>query len=149
MRGASNLQYLALNQIRGLTDLSVLGELTCLRYISLYGLSKLTQLPSFSALVNLEHADIGQMIRLLSLHELLQAPRLRELVLVKKINVSATDVDEIINHPTIKQFNWFAEDVPEKIWAPIVEKIGLPPVRSMHAGEWFGLPEFAGASVGP
>ena len=37
---------------------------------------------------------------------------MRELQLVRKVNVNATDVEEIINHPTIKQFGWFWEDVP-------------------------------------
>jgi hypothetical protein len=145
-RGAAKLQYLAVNQVRGMHDMSLISEMTCLRYVDLYGLPKVTQLPAFSTLANLEHASLGQMRGLLSLHGLLQAPRLRELQLIRKINVHAKDVDEIINHPTIKQFSWFAEDVPEKIWAPVVRKIGLPPVAYSHVEEWFALPEFVTAS---
>jgi hypothetical protein len=79
---------------------------------------------------------------LLSLHGLLQAPRLRELELVRKINVNEADVDEIINHSTIEAFGWFAEDVPNRQWVPVVEQIGLPAVRHVHPEEWFRLPEF-------
>jgi hypothetical protein len=136
-RGATKLQYLSVNQIRGLQDLSLICEMRSLRYIQLYGLPKVTELPSFSSLVNLEHASLGQMQGLHSLHGLLEAPRLRELQLVRKINVNATDVDEIINHPAIKQFGWFWEDVPVKVAMPVLEKIKLPPVPYLSAEDWF------------
>jgi len=139
--GVTKLQYLAVNQVRGMCDLSVVSEMTSLRYLNLYGLAKVTQLPSFRLLAKLEHARLGQMRGLLSLHGLLEAPRLRELYLIRKINVSADDVDGIIKHPTIKKFNWFAEDVPNKSWVPVVEKIGLPEGPWGHPEEWFGLAE--------
>jgi hypothetical protein len=142
VQGADRLQYLAVNQVRGMCDLAVVSELVALRYLFLYGLPKLAELPSCSRLINLEHAKIGQLRGLVSLHGLLQAPNLRELELVRKINVSEHDVNEIISHPAIKAFGWFAEDVPDRVWVPVLEKIGLPPVRHMHPEEWFRLPEF-------
>jgi hypothetical protein len=123
-------------------DLSLVSEMATLRYLDLYGLPKVTELPSCDGLGNLEHTRIGQMCGLLSLHGLLQAPRLRELELVRKINVSEADVGEIMKHPAIEAFGWFAEDVPDKQWVPVVEKIGLPAVRHMHPEEWFRLPGF-------
>jgi len=77
---------------------------------------------------------------LLSLHGLLQAPRLRELELVKKVKINASDVDEIVKHPTLKNFGWFAENVPDKVWLPVVKKIGLPPAPPVTPERWFGLP---------
>jgi hypothetical protein len=138
-RGTTKLQYLAVNQVRGMCDLSIVGELASLRYVALYGLPHMRRLPSFSALSKLERASLGQMRGLLSLRELLEAPRLRQLQLIRKIHVNADDVEGIINHPTIKQFDWFSEDVPEKIWAPVVQKIGLPPVPYDYPEEWFSL----------
>ena len=140
-KGAAKLQYLAINQVRGMFDLSIISELTGLRYLDLYGLPHVTQLPSLSALLTLEHARLGQMRGLLSLHGLLEAPHLRELELVRKINVNAEDVDGVINHPAIKQFSWFAEDVPNKTWSPVVEKICLPAVPTRNPEDWFGLAE--------
>lgn len=140
-KGADKLQYLAVNQVRGMCDLSLVSTMTALRYLDLYGLPKVTRFPSCSALVNLEHARVGQMRGLLSLHGLLQAPNLRELELVRKIDVNETDVNEIIRHPAIEAFGWFAEDVPDKVWSPVVEKIGLPAVRHIHPEVWFNLPE--------
>jgi hypothetical protein len=140
-KGADKLQYLAVNQVRGMCDLSLVAKIATLRYLDLYGLPKVAELPSCAALANLEHARIGQMRGLISLHGLLQAPNLRELELAKKITVSESDVNEIISHPAIEKFGWFAEDVPDKVWVPVVEKIALPAVVHMHPQEWFGLSE--------
>jgi hypothetical protein len=123
-------------------DLSLIAEFETLRYLDLYGLPKVVELPSCARLLKLEHARIGQLRGLASLHSLLQAPNLRELELVRKINVSENDVNEIINHSAIEAFGWFAEDVPDKVWVPVLKKIALPKVCHMHPEEWFGLPEF-------
>ena len=147
-KGADKLQYLAVNQVRGMCDLSLISEMTHVRYIDLYGLPKVTQVPSCSGLTQLEHARLGQMRGLLSLHGLLQAPRLTELELIRKIALNAADIDEIINHPTIAEFGWFAEDVPNKVWLPVLEKIGLPTVQHRRPEEWFELPEFKAMSNG-
>jgi hypothetical protein len=144
-KGARNLRYLAVNQVRGMCDLSIVVEMLALRYLSVYGLPKVTELPKCAKLVKLEHASIGQLGGLVSLGGLLQAPNLRELELIRKINVSDKDVNEIIKHPTIKAFSWFAEDVPDKVWKPVLEKIALPAVQCMHPEEWFQLPEYTTA----
>lgn len=140
-RGASKLRYLAVNQVRGMQDLSATEEMLSLRYIDLYGLAQMKTLPSFSAHEELKHARLGQMPGLLSLQGLLEAPNLGELEFIKKIKVSADDVERIASHPTIKRFGWFTEDVPQKVWAPVVKRIGLPPVPHCHPEDWFGLSE--------
>jgi hypothetical protein len=145
-KGAEKLQYLAVNQVRGMCDLSVISEMTAVRYLDLYGLPNVTELPLCSGLAKLEHARLGQMRGLVSLDGLLQAPHLRELELVRKVIINGTDVSDIINHPAIEGFSWFAEDVPVKVWLPVVKKVGLPAVRHLHPEEWFGLAEFSSAS---
>jgi hypothetical protein len=139
-RGATRLRYLAVNQVRGLRDLSIIPEMVSLRYIDLYGLPHVTHLPSFLPLSRLEYASVGQMRGLLSLRQLLEAPNLQHLKLNRKINVTSEDVDRIIKHPTIRQFSWYAEDVPDKVWVPVVEKIGLPPVPTAFPEDWFSIP---------
>jgi hypothetical protein len=141
-RGATRLRYLAVNQVRGMQDLSAVGDMLSLRYINFYGLPKVKTLPSFAAHARLKHASVGQMEGLLSLQGLLLAPKLRELQLNKKINVSAKDVERIASHPTIRRFGWFAEDVPDKVWVPVVNRIGLPEVPHDHPEEWFGLSDW-------
>ena len=144
-KGVNKLQYLAVNQVRGMSDLSLVAEMLALRYLDLYGLPKVLKLPTCAGLVNLEHGRIGQLRGLVSLHGLLQAPNLRELELVRKITVSETDLNEIISHSAIEAFSWFAEDVPVKVWVPVLEKIGLPAVRALKPEEWFRLPEYVDA----
>ncbi len=138
-RGASRLQYLEVNQVRGMRDLSVISEMLNLRYLSLYGLPHVTELPSLSPLSQLEHASLGQMRGLLSLRAVLEAPQLGQLKLVKNVNVTSEDVERITTHPTIKQFSWSAEDVPYKVWGPVVARINLPPVPTAYPEEWFSL----------
>ena len=48
-RGASKLRYLAVNQVRGMQDLSAIEEMLSLRYVDLYGLPQMKTLPSFAA----------------------------------------------------------------------------------------------------
>ncbi len=139
--GVKGLRYLMVNQVRGMRDLSLVADMISLRYVDLFGLPKVIELPSCARLVNLEHASIGQMRGLTSLHGLLQAPNLRELTLVNKINVSENDVNEIISHPAVKAFGWFADGVPDKVWVPVFKKIGLPPPPVMAPEVWFKLPE--------
>jgi hypothetical protein len=138
-RGATRLQYLAVNQVREMRDLSVISEMVNLRYVFLYGLPHLTKLPSFSPLSQLEYAGLGQMRGLLSLRAVLEAPRLRQLKFEKNVNVTSEDVGRIATHPTIRQFSWSAEDVPYKVWGPVVDRIGLPPVPTAYPEEWFSL----------
>jgi hypothetical protein len=138
-RGAGQLRYLAINQVRGMQDLSMVSEMLSLRYIDFYGLPKVTSLPSFSAHNSLEHASLGQMQGLSSVRGVLDAPKLRELQFNKRINFNPADVEEIASHPTLRRFRWFAEDVPDKVWVPVVERIGLPEVTTHFPEEWFGL----------
>lgn len=138
VRGANNLRYLAVNQVRGMRDVAIAGELPSLEYLDLYGLPQLTNLPSFANSRLLERANLGQLRGLTSLDGILNAPSLRELLLIRKINVSPADVDRIRHHPTLQHFTWFAEDVPNKVWCPVVESIELPPVQlAQFAAEWF------------
>ena len=139
IQGAGSLKYLALNQVRGLSNLSSLTAFTRLRALSLYGLPKVLQLPSLGGLVNLERAEIGQMKSLDSVRPVLDAPNLRELRLLRKLNVSIADAHVISAHSRLERFDWCAEDVPNKIWVPVVESIQLPKTRAMHPEEWFGL----------
>lgn len=141
-KGAESLQYLGVNGVRGMTDLSLVGDMLSLRYLRLHGGPNVAQLPSCSRLVNLEHAFVGQLRGIVSLRGLLEAPNLRELVLFGKVNVSEDDVSGIVDHPALEAFNWFAEDVPNKVWVPVLKKIELPKARPVHPEEWFHLPEF-------
>jgi hypothetical protein len=80
---------------------------------------------------------LGQLRGLVNLDGVLDAPNLRELQLVRKMNVSASDIDRLRRYPSLQKFDWFAEDVPYKDWSPVVEAVGLPSVPVLHPADWF------------
>jgi hypothetical protein len=139
LKEARSLEYLAVNQVRGLIDLSDVPSLAQLRYLNLYGLAKLPSLPSLAKMKALQRIELGQMKLLDSLASILEAPSLKELLLLRSINVNPSDVRLIQDHPTLEHFNWAAEDVPVKIWEPILKAVKLPKARCMHPEEWFAL----------
>jgi hypothetical protein len=137
LQGTVSLRYLAVNQVRGMLDLSLAAAIPALEYLDLYGLPQVTRLPSFRNASNLEHARLGQLRGLSSLDGVLGAMGLRELELARTLTVSSSDVDRIRRHPTLERFAWFAEDVPDKVWVPVVKAIQLPPVPHLSPEEWF------------
>ncbi|MDB5328039.1 MAG: hypothetical protein JWM57_3608 [Phycisphaerales bacterium] len=137
LEGVSGLRYLSINQIRGMSDLSAASHLHSIECLQFYGMLQVTTLPSFSEMTRLRRVDLGQLRGIDSISGVLDAPRLQSLQLLRKINLTSTDVDRINNHPSLKEFSWFAEDVPNKVWCPIVERIKLPAASELSGPAWF------------
>jgi hypothetical protein len=135
------LRYVSLNQIRALTSLNFLENLHSLEMLNLYGLSKVDSLPSMKALMKLRRIHIGQMKSLLSIGPVLEAPQLEELQLLNWVGVSASDVEAMQNHLNLRAFEWFGANIPDKMWVPVRDAVGLPLTKAMHPEEWFALPE--------
>jgi hypothetical protein len=139
LQGVVGLRYLAVNQVRGMRDLSLAAALPQLEFLDLYGLPQVIELPPFRNSSKLEHARLGQLRGLTSLDGVLEAPALRELELVRKITASSSDIERIRRHPTLQRFSWFAEDVPDKVWVPVVKAVALPPVPHLFPENWFKM----------
>lgn len=137
VEGCSRLRYLQVNQVRGLQDLGQIAALTTLELLSLYGLPRVENIPSLAALTSLRRAEVGMMRGLRDLDGLLDAPGLEELLLLKHVQLDPTDADRIATHPSIRAFDWFAEDIPNAMWAPVVERVGKPRAKPMMPAEWF------------
>ncbi len=135
----TRLRYLALNQIRGLSDLSFIAYLSNLEMIKLYGLSKIAILPSMKGMTMLHRAQLGQLSSLSSIGSILAAPNLRELELHNRVGVSPEDVEMMRSHPTLSTFEWYGENIPVKMWKPVREAVGLPLTKAMYPEAWFGL----------
>ena len=135
--GCAHLRFLAINQVRGMRELSSIGDLTGLELLSLYGLPQVRSLPSLAQLERLRRIEAGSLKGIKELGPLLDAPRLEELILERAVSLSSDDPARIAEHPTLSAFEWFAEDVPDRVWRPIVERIGRPKARAMHPEEWF------------
>lgn len=137
VQGCEDLRCLVVNQIRGLNDLSILGSMTNLEYLQLYGLKQVVHAPSLAGHTSLRRLEVGLMRSLPELDGLLDAPELEELQLHKQVSVSAADVDRIRSHPTLTAFQWIPEDVPSEQWVPVVDAIDLPAPRSCRAEDWY------------
>ena len=125
--GCEGLQWLAVNQVRGVTDLGALQRLTALRFLLLFGLPRVEAFPSLAPLIELQYVEIGSMAGLRGLAGLLDAPNIEELTLSRRIGLSAEDPESVALHPTIRAFAWNGDGaVPDKTWVPVVDRIGKP-----------------------
>jgi len=131
--GGQRLRYLAVNQVRGVSDLSAIGTLTTLELLSLYGLPRVTVLPDFSALVNLARLELGSMKGLASISPALAAPSLEDLMLIRSVGLAEEDVPVMRDKTSLREFGWFAEDVPLSRWMPVLAAVGKPKSKTISA----------------
>ena len=139
--GCDRLRYLQINQVRGLSDASAVGSLEDLELLSLYGLPKVTALPSLARLRSLARLELGSLKGLASIAPALDAPALEELFLIRAVSLGADDPCRIRDASQVKAFSWFAEDVPNRIWEPIVRLVDKPAAPTINAAEWFAKRE--------
>ena len=135
--GCDRLRYLQINQVRGLSDVLAIADLVTLELLSLYGLPKVTVLPSLARLHALARLELGSLKGLASLAPALDAPALAELCLIRAVSMRADDPGRIRNASQINAFSWFAEDVPDRIWEPVVRVVDKPAARAVSPSEWF------------
>lgn len=131
------VRYLQLNQVAGLCDLSAVGDLATLELLSLYGLPRVTTMPDLSGLTSLARLELGSMKGLDGIAPALDAPALRELLLVRAVSLAADDPRRIRDATGLTAFSWFAEDVPNRVWQPVVQLVGKPDVETLDAAAWF------------
>ena len=96
------LAYLELWMIRGLEDISPVGELTSLQYLFLQDLPRIDRLPDLSRMIRLRRIDIEGLKSLTDLSPLLTAPSLEELFLVNSAHLSPEHLECLVGHPTLK-----------------------------------------------
>jgi hypothetical protein len=135
--GCNRLRYLQINQVRGLSDVSAIGDLLTVELLSLYGLPKVTVLPSLARLRALARLELGSLKGLESIAPALDAPALAELYLLRAVSMDADDPRRNRDAPQIKAFDWFAEDVPDRIWEPVVREVDKPPASAVNPSDWF------------
>ena len=97
------LKYLELWMIKGLHDLSMVGEITSLQNLFLQALKNVTVLPSFSNLRQLRRVTLHTMKGLTDLSAVAAAPALEELIVVAAPQLSPDDFKPFIGHPTLKK----------------------------------------------
>lgn len=137
VRGCDRLQFLAVNQVRGVSDLSAISTLASLEFLSLYGLPRVTVLPDLSALVNLARVELGSMKGLAGIGPVLAAPVLEELQFIRSVGLAEHDPEDIRAKTSLRQFGWFAEDVPTRVWMPVLKAVGKQAGSAVSPEDWF------------
>jgi Leucine-rich repeat (LRR) protein len=137
LNGCDSLQWLDVNQVRGLRDLDALGDLTNLEFLSLYGLPRISVIPSLGAHRALRQVQLGSMKGLTSLAGVTDAPVLTTLFLKGNVNVTDDDLDCLAGHPALRAFDWFWGDVPQRIALPVLDRLAhLAKPTPIRAEEW-------------
>jgi hypothetical protein len=96
------LRYLELWMVRGLSDVSAVAELPELRYLFLQDLKNVTALPSFRSLRELRRCHIENLKGLSDITPIAEAPNLEELVLVSMRHIPVENFTCFRTHPTLK-----------------------------------------------
>lgn len=135
--GCDRLRYLQINQVRGLSDVSAIGGPRDPGTAQLYGLPKVTVLPSLVRLRALARLELGSLKGLESIAPALDAPALAELCLIRAVSLDADDPRRIREATQIRTFEWFAEDVPDRVWEPVVRAVDKPPAPAVNPSDWF------------
>jgi len=58
-------------------------------------------------------------------------------MLIRGVGVGDDDASRLAAHPTLREFTWYAEDVPLRVWQPFQAAVGKPEASVVHAREWF------------
>lgn len=132
------LRFLAIHHVRDLTNLGFLDHLKRLEFLSLYGLPKLSSIPSLENLTRLRRIELGQLKSLPSLSNILAAENIEEIVLADFVNVTDEDIALMQNHPALSAFEWHHFNSPLKLSKPLREALALPAAPVLHPQEWFG-----------
>ena len=134
--GCQRLRVLVVNQVRGMSDLDDIAQLSTLELLSLYGLPRVKSLPSTAGMRSLTRVELGSMKGLTSIAGVLAAPGLQELQLSRMVNLNRDDVTAIQEHPGLLRFGWSAEDVPVGVWKPVVDAISKPSPALLRPETW-------------
>jgi hypothetical protein len=100
--GMTQLKYLELWRIKGLTDLSVISTLTGLQSLFLQDLSNVQSLPSLKELHRLRRVHIQGLKRLTNIESIQEAPALEDLIQGPARNFEPRDYAKILQIKSLK-----------------------------------------------
>jgi hypothetical protein len=100
----TQLRYLELWLVRGLSDLSMLARMTQLEVLCLQALKKVVELPSFRELRGLRGVWLETMKGLYDLSPVADAPALEVALLINMPHIKIDDIRSFAGHPTLRAF---------------------------------------------
>jgi hypothetical protein len=101
--GFTRLRYFEAWMIRGLADISVIGEVTTLEKLWLQDLKHVARLPPLGKLTRLRRIRLEGMRGLTDVGELMTAPALERLALLRMSAVDVGSVNQLQSHPTLRE----------------------------------------------
>ena len=119
------LEHLSLSQVRGLTNLSVIGRLSGLHSLELDSLRHVSGLPDLSGLTRLTDVVIRNMASLTDLEPLARLPKLERLTF-QQMRLSVEQVAVLKDHPTLQAVSLGIGSLRREAQAQ--ELLGLPAV---------------------
>jgi hypothetical protein len=127
VRSATQVTRLVINQVRSVVDLGWLASLDGLESLALFGLPKVTAMPSLRRLRNLRFVQVGQMVRLHDVSGIADAPALEELRFTQRLAVTPESMVPFLGHPTLARFGWsWDEGVPAARGRAVLDALSLP-----------------------
>jgi len=100
------LDRLELWQIRGLTDISPIGDTVTLEELFLQSLPQVRRLPDLSRMANLRRVTLHTMKGIRDLTPLTAAPTLEQLLLVAMPQLRPESLRPLVGHPTLRRGLW-------------------------------------------
>jgi hypothetical protein len=119
------LEYLEIWRVLRLDNLDVIGRISSLQYLFLQHLRRVTALPGLSALGRLRRLYLDGLKGLTDLQPIAAAPRLEELFLLDMPQLTESQFNPLVGHPTLKAVS------AGRAKRQIIEKLlGLPDVAT-------------------
>lgn len=100
--GIGRLRYLELWMIRGLTDLSFIGDLEYLQHLVLESLKHVSTLPLFRNLRSLRRVKLQNMKGIRDLRSISEAPALEDLLTFEMVHLKPEDFGPFVGHRTLR-----------------------------------------------
>jgi hypothetical protein len=101
-----HLQRLEIWRVRGLADISPIGEVTTLRWLFLEALPQVRALPDLARLRELRTVTLHTMRAVTDLTPLASAPVLESLSLVAMTHLAPAALRPLVGHPTLRRGHW-------------------------------------------
>ena len=126
LAGLSQLESIELWKVRNLDTLDWLQDFGHLKEAEIGALAKVTSLPSFQGLRDIERIKLEQMNGLREIRQLAEAPRLAKLKLVQMNDIPMEEYQSFVDHNTLQELSSGYRSKRKR--KQVSEMLGLPSV---------------------
>jgi hypothetical protein len=121
----SQVRYLELWQVRGLSDIEVISRMPGLQNIFLQSLRNVVRIPDLNALVGLRRLYLENMKGLQDISGLVGAPSLQEFAHAMS-NLNPSDYEALVRMPSLKRASvWFGSKEKNDAFRAMADRHGI------------------------